>query len=680
MNKEHILNDVENKNIQVIAFDIFDTIIHRTVSPDHVHRIWAKSVIDYYELKMNVNELVRMKLNARRIGKLKNIRKGLDKECKYEQMTKELYKKLKIQETYKEFHNRCIVFETDIEVQVCYIDQKFLELYSQLLYMDKKIIFISDFYLPGSALCKLLNLKGLELQEKQIYSSSDFCRTKITGNLYTCVLDRLKVNPNHLLMIGDSKISDYQNSQLKGLHSYHVDSSQYYNKYEFFEKEFKKNRNSLKIFLKKDWVKDRETPFSHVAFCMFAFVDNLYKQLHRENRKNVFFLSREGELFKRLFDLYQEMVILDEKKRVNTHYLKVSRHSTLIPSIFDIKKDSFAEIYKNYPDLTLETFFKNLGLAGNEAINEEFQDILVSNRLISDFKNSIEYERVIESKVFQRECTLHSRNQRELFVQYLDSFNVNYQSDGLCIVDIGYSGTTQENIRKVFSNEIPIYGYYMFSYANPETINSMNQKVGILYDKNNKKRKKDYFAYNSAVLEMISLASHGSIDEYIAEGEKVVPTYNHIESEESAYREIVLPMQKNIEAAMKEICTTYSQSLIVNKDYYRSFLKQYRSFIFDPKMEEMYMYAKIPFVDNFAAYVTYDDFRENDQSVFGNILNLVFSGGRLIRKQNTHWIAVALNRLKLNFFNPLLYIFAPVSLAMFDLLELLEKRKKGISS
>ncbi|HEY8890101.1 MAG TPA: hypothetical protein VIM70_07575 [Clostridium sp.] len=679
MNTNRILETIEKMKATVIAFDIFDTVIHREVSPDHVVRMWAKRLIDYYDLNMSISHLVLLKLNARRFAKLDNVRKGLDKECRYDQMTMRIYKFMGIQDSYEEFNARCIDFELEVEKKVGYIDEKFLQLYLKLLCMDMQIVFISDFYLNGSVLCKLFIAKGLDIKENQIFSSSDFCKTKITGNLYQCVLEKLKIIPDKVLMIGDSKTSDYKNARLKGLNSYYVDSSQYHERYKAFEEEFQKNRIILDLLLKEEWVQKRKIPFSHVAFCMFSFVDNLYKQLLRENRKDVFFLSREGELFKRLFDVYQEIVITNGQEKINTYYLKVSRHSTLIASIFDIKEDSFREIYKNYPDITLEAFLKNLGLEENDVIVAEFQDILISKEVISDFKNSSIYDEVLESEVFQKECTLRAKQQRKLFIKYLDSFNVDYRSKGLCIVDVGYSGTAQENIKRILSNEVAIHGYYMFSYANPKTMNSTNKKIGVLYDKNNSNRKKNYFAYNSAVLEMISLASHGSINDYIMEGEVVVPTYTSIASEEKAYREVTLPIRQNIEDAMREICGAYSQTMFVKKDYYKLFLKQYRRFIFNPTLEEMSMYVQIPFVDNFAAYVSYDSPDVKKRSVLLNFSKLILSCGRLIRKQNTHWVAVALNRLGLKVFNSLLYTFAPISLFIFDILELIEKKKKGVT-
>ncbi|KZL89723.1 hypothetical protein [Clostridium magnum] len=680
MNKNRIFDAIEKTNAKVVAFDIFDTVIHRSVSPNHVHRMWAKYLIDYYDLNMSINRLVLLKLNSRRFAKLHNVRKGLDKECRYDQMTKRIYTFLGIQESYNEFNTRCIDFELKIEKKVGHIDEKFLELYIELLNMNKDIIFISDFYLHGSTLFELLKAKGLDVKEQQVFSSSDFCKTKITGNLYQCVIEKLKIEPDKVVMVGDSKTSDYQNARLNGLNAYCIDSSKYYGRYKAFENEFQKNRMFLDLLLNEGWVKEREIPFSHVAFCMFPFVDNLYKQLRRDNRRNVFFLSREGELFKRLFDIYQEITIPNQQERINTYYLKVSRHATLIPSIFDVEKDSFQEIYKNYPDITLEAFLKNLGLEKNNAIVTEFEDTLIAKKMINDFKNSSIYDEVLKSEVFQRECTARAEQQRELFISYLDSFNVDYRSEGLSIVDVGYSGTTQENIKKIFSNEVAMYGYYMFSYANPKTMNSMNQKIGILYDKNNSKRKKDYFAYNSAVLELISLASHGSVNDYVTEGKAVAPTYDFIESEETAYKEVILPIQKNIEDAMRKICSAYSRTIFVKKDYYKCFMRQYRRFIFNPTLEEMSLYTQIPFVDNFAAYVTYDSSIVRKQSALVSIVKLILSCGRLIRKQNTHWVAVALDRLRLRLFNPLLYTFAPISLLIFDLLELLEKRKKGLSS
>ena len=47
-----------------------------------------------------------------------------------------------------------------------------------------------------------------------------------------------------------------------------------------------------------------ETPYCGYVFYLYLFIEKLYMKARQDGAENLFFLSREGEFLKKLFDLY----------------------------------------------------------------------------------------------------------------------------------------------------------------------------------------------------------------------------------------------------------------------------------------------------------------------------------------------------------------------------------------
>jgi len=65
-------------------------------------------------------------------------------------------------------------------------------------------------------------------------------------------------------------------------------------------------------------------PFEDISWTFWFFIEKLYKQLLHDGVRDVFFLAREGDFLKQLFDLYQKDLAKDPL--INTHYLLSTSH------------------------------------------------------------------------------------------------------------------------------------------------------------------------------------------------------------------------------------------------------------------------------------------------------------------------------------------------------------------
>ena len=84
----------------------------------------------------------------------------------------------------------------------------------------KKIIIISDMYLDSSIIEEILQNCGYDLADVPIYVSSEYGKTKRSGNLFRTVLEHEEVEAGKVLHIGDNLISDYLMPKKCGMKSF----------------------------------------------------------------------------------------------------------------------------------------------------------------------------------------------------------------------------------------------------------------------------------------------------------------------------------------------------------------------------------------------------------------------------------------------------------------------------
>ena len=98
--------------------------------------------------------------------------------------------------------------------------------------------------------------------------------------------------------------------------------------------------------------------FPELATTLFYFIQKLHDALVEQGVEQVYFLSREGQPLKRMFDMYRERA----GGRITSHYLEVSRRSTLLPSLGPLAEENFETLFRQYRRISLLEFLSSLGL------------------------------------------------------------------------------------------------------------------------------------------------------------------------------------------------------------------------------------------------------------------------------------------------------------------------------
>ena len=174
----------------VIAFDVFDTLIVRPfVRPD--------DLFDFIERVTGKEGFGKARREAEMQAR-RRIRPEIDLDEIYSVLDKG-YSDLK-------------VIEIEKEIALCRADSEALALYDSFIREGKKIILVSDMYLPRGVLEEILKRCGFSGYSK-LYLSNELDLNKASGTVY----DLITEENGPVLMIGDNPKSDVRNAISRGL-------------------------------------------------------------------------------------------------------------------------------------------------------------------------------------------------------------------------------------------------------------------------------------------------------------------------------------------------------------------------------------------------------------------------------------------------------------------------------
>ncbi len=195
--KENMLKLSENYD--VVSLDVFDTAIFRLC--ERPTDLFRKIIIKQNDGNINFHS-IRIKMEADAAKDLTGDMAAcitLDKI--YSQMPREFSSKL-------ENLRRA---EIKLEEQFTYANPEILGIYNYLRKNNRKVIFLSDMYLPVEVIRNLL-AKSDYLGELEIHVSAEIGLSKHTGSIYKLIKSQYG---SKIMHIGDNYTSDYTNA-IKG--------------------------------------------------------------------------------------------------------------------------------------------------------------------------------------------------------------------------------------------------------------------------------------------------------------------------------------------------------------------------------------------------------------------------------------------------------------------------------
>ena len=372
---------LDSKEYKAIFCDIFDTVVYRKVQPEFTKKLWSSKIVKRLGLNLSMINLYKERNSIETELGEKAHNDGNDWEFRHKDLSIEIYKyltnKTNINISKKEFIDLSRKVEIEVESSVQVPNKDVIDTIKKARKKGKKIYCVSDMYLSNEMVEEIFKNIGIRDLFDGIYMSCEYLKNKKSGELYKIVLNELKLKPEECIMIGDNKLGDYDIPTDMGIKSIHIDRSKQYEKYQkFIEEHEEKDYYNEFITL----TKTPNNSFEHAVFTLYRFIEKLYYNLENDGLDEVFFLSREGEYLKKLFDDFNDKIC---GKKIKSHYILVSRKSTYLPSLKSIEKEDFSYLLNQYSYVTVKEFLKSLNLP-----NEDI-DLIEKGRDYLELKNSI---------------------------------------------------------------------------------------------------------------------------------------------------------------------------------------------------------------------------------------------------------------------------------------------------
>lgn len=517
---------------QYISFDIFDTLVKRDCyKPTELFQLMEKEIDDKFHGK---SSFAHRRVQAEKIAMQKSIVGEITLD--------EIYDHLDVGLSDSDLM-RIKQREQDFEYEFCQWNPFMKPVYEYCQSQHKKILLITDMYLPKQCIEKILSKLGITYEA--LFVSSEIKKRKSRGGLFRHALNTLKVNPPEVLHIGDNKKSDFLVPKLLGMHSIHIPTEA---KLNFFI-----DRNAYKInpiyadlcaFINThsamhgwDAVHAEEPSdyFSQAGYeaegpVLYGFIRWLENRFKEDNIDKVFFLARDGQIMQEAF-----------KKLGNPiphKYMYASRRALIVPTLWmdagleHLEQNMFLPLY-----ITIKSLLNKMGIK-YKPYEKYFADAgfdCLKSYNCHDLLGNRRFNQIYEQHVKQTVIT-HSKEEYDMLLNYLEQIGFRGK---IAIVDIGWFGHMQAALEKIVqAAHIPakIHGYYLGLTPISPLLGSMKAS-GYLFDMHKNEANAEKEATFNSIVEALFTADHGTTLGYQTENGKTVPVLDTWEYEAPELRE-----------------------------------------------------------------------------------------------------------------------------------------------
>lgn len=354
-----------------------------------------------------------------------------------------------------------------------------------------------------------------------------------------------------------------------------------------------------------DGASDSFEIFGEMADTLLYWVRKLHGTLIENDVKQVFFLSREGQPLKRMFDSYCARVGV----QVQSRYLEVSRRSTLLPSLDELSTERFDTLFRQYRSMSLQEFLSSLGLDG---FSSELSTLL---GLTVD-ESAQRHEQFPDSKVFARLKALprfielydeQRLGRREAFEQYLHELSEGDVPKDLVVVDVGWKGTIQDNLHSLLckgpaSSVQSVTGYYIGLVA-PGAASPSNRKYGLLFSSIAGRTPRFHvFNENRALFEILMAADHGSASSYQLDVDGKAYAVHDEFHEKDMLDAMVFPVQRYIVSRYSRLLDALAPLEAMRDEGIGQVARSHARLVFQPSRKEIDWFSSVFHVENYGVF------------------------------------------------------------------------------
>lgn len=526
---------------QTISFDLFDTLLVRRIhDPDLVKLPVARYISNLARGCGIIKSWQSIQITRDRIEQKQRQETGQkfdDHEAYYPVFMENTLKEVFDTHYQPDLLETVTRYELEMESRMLVPRSLFVELLNKLHDLNKRLLIISDIYLPADHLKVLVERAGLLALVEDVVSSADTFKAKASGLAFPLVQERFNIDKSTWLHIGDNPISDGSRPAEFGIKSLLIkDSDEKFRKalikrYYHYGKgrPFYRGRALTQLMLPLEAENsDRDDlyveGFNFLGPMIGAFVQHIAEECRRLGLTKVFFFSREGYTFKEVWERVTP-ILFPDGKLPDIEYIYVSRMalagascgqeglrkvSANIALLPPGNKD-FRDIARIFQlDLErLDPHLRRHKLAAESCLSPLHAGY--------DQKFSVRLMELLEDDDFQQEIIAQTRPSHEALQRYLTDIEF-FNHDQVAVVDIGWLGTIQrflyDSIK--YRPDCPRLHGFVFGATRgiPFEQDLKNSLTGVLYDRQAFDLAASSVLYARDVFEEACRAPHPTIERY----------------------------------------------------------------------------------------------------------------------------------------------------------------------
>ncbi|MGZ8933267.1 MAG: HAD family hydrolase [Methylobacter sp.] len=475
---------------EAVSFDFFDTLFVRPLlNPEDVFDILGK--------RFGINDF-------------RTLRRAAQTEA-FRRMQDAGLKEITLAGIYACFDQLAVpseelmLAEYELELSLVHPNIELIELFLKTVASGKMVVLTSDMYLPVEFFHEAFRLNSLPAVPMFVSASSNATK-RDKGELFNIVAAKLGLAPERILHIGDNPQSDVHQAKAKGLATFHY--KEYRSPPQL--KHSAPEASLARGLLRKHGSEIEANSYKELGFlyggpAAVGFLDWITAQARRDNIDRVLFLARDGYILERI-----------AKSRADSqlppfNYFLGSRVAFTLAAMTEA---NFAE-------------FLPFLVSGAEGLSpyELLARIGVhppANKVMENFGLGAEI-RITHSRLeplreflyaYRWEILKVCRANRRALFAYLNSLGIQ-SGNRIALVDVGWSGTTQDAFEMAIQNiiDITVFGYYFCLADTQECLKRrrIRRMSALISSSSTSAGLVDRIYENRAVVEMFFSAPHQSV-------------------------------------------------------------------------------------------------------------------------------------------------------------------------
>ena len=497
-------------SVDTVSFDLFDTLLVRRVhNPDLVKLPVARYISQKAEamgLNWSWQEVQKQRDFREKENRANTAKNFVDHEACYPDFMGKMLTDVFGDLFSGEIMDEVTKFEMQMENAMLVPRQELHDWLKQIRQQGKKILVVSDMYLPASHLRILLEHANILEYVDEVVSSADSFLAKASGKAYPMLAEKFELTTEKWLHVGDNAISDGFRAIESGLKSLLLQDSEearrkaiaarYY--FSSRTRPFWKGRALQQLMAPLEAENSQRSNlyvegYNFLGPLICNFIYSVADQCQALGVTKIFFLSREGWMFKQVWENMMPYLGASENLP-EIEYLYVSRLALAGAScaVQGLTPDNANIVFLPPGNRSFEDVCRVFALDA-----EPLKPYLEKHELSLDttltprhegFEQAyrVRFDELLRDTEFQEEIKRQTGPRNQALQRYLEDKDF-FKQQNVALVDIGWLGTIQRFFFESIAHreDLPNCHGMLFGATRgiPYKTTSQNRISGLVYDR-----------------------------------------------------------------------------------------------------------------------------------------------------------------------------------------------------